>query len=342
MSTRVTLLVVLAVGSVSAVALRSHVHAVAPWRDLSPHHVRSIIVDRSVRLEVLDWGGSGQPLVLLGCYLTAHVYDDIAPKLRDRFHVYGITRRGIGASDQPADGYSVQRSADDVRDVMENLRLQNVVAIGTSCAGQILSLLGAQHAERLAGLVYLEAADDPTLTGADYDPPFPDPLTLPPLRRPMTVPDNSSFPAYRIAQRRDHGVAFPEAELREQFVVHADGSVGASRLSPQVRQAITVDSRMKPDYARIRVPVLAIYRTDLSFDEFSAAYAARSEQERAALRRQYDATRGMYKRWQQDLRAGAPAARIVELPGANLYMFLSNEKDVVRELRAFAATLRGR
>jgi hypothetical protein len=37
--------------------------------------------------------------------------------------------------------------------------------------------------------------------------------------------------------------------------------------------------------------------------------------------------------------AAIPKARIVELQGANLYMFLSNEADVLREIRAFAATL---
>src|SRR5947209_1861499 len=51
------------------------------WRDPSPHQVRSISVDSSVHLEVLDWGGLGHPVVLLACYLTAHVYDDFAPKL---------------------------------------------------------------------------------------------------------------------------------------------------------------------------------------------------------------------------------------------------------------------
>jgi hypothetical protein len=37
------------------------------------------------------------------------------------------------------------------------------------------------------------------------------------------------------------------------------------------------------------------------------------------------------------LLAGVPTARIVELPDANLFMFLSNEADVLREVRAFAA-----
>jgi len=35
-----------------------------------------------------------------------------------------------------------------------------------------------------------------------------------------------------------------------------------------------------------------------------------------------------------------PTAKIVELPGASLYMFLSNEADIIREVRTFADTLR--
>jgi hypothetical protein len=66
--------------------------------DPSPHVTRFVSVDKDVRLEVLDWGGSGRPIVLLaGGGNTAHVFDDFAPKLRAHNHVYGITRRGFGA-----------------------------------------------------------------------------------------------------------------------------------------------------------------------------------------------------------------------------------------------------
>jgi len=34
-----------------------------------------------------------------------------------------------------------------------------------------------------------------------------------------------------------------------------------------------------------------------------------------------------------------PTARIVDLPGANLFMFLTHEADVLREVRAFATRL---
>jgi len=52
------------------------------WKDLSPHRVRFVSVEPDVKLEVLDWGGSGRPIVLLTGYgNSAHVFDGFAPKL---------------------------------------------------------------------------------------------------------------------------------------------------------------------------------------------------------------------------------------------------------------------
>ena len=310
-----------------------------PWRDPSPHQVRRITVDSTVGLEVLDWGGSGPPLALLGCYLTAHVYDEFAPKLTNQFHVYGITRRGLGASDKPTTGYAVQRSANDVLEVLDALNLQKSLLVGTSCAGQVLTMFASQHSDRLSGLVYVDGATDPT--PAPTDPPMPDPATMPRVVKPH-VPDNTSFEALRTSQQRDRGWAFPEAEMRQQTAANPDGSVGESLMSPVIRQAITIDNRVKPDYTRIRVPVLAIYQAQHPFEQVAADYAIRNDQERAALRQQYAATRALYTSWQHELRAGVPAARIVELPVANPFMFLSNEADLLREMREFAATLTGK
>jgi len=113
-------------------------------------------------------------------------------------------------------------------------------------------------------------------------------------------------------------------------------------MSLEIRQAITVDARVKPNDAGIRVPVLAMFQAQRPFDEEAAEFDIRNEQQRAALRQQWAATRAMYTRWQQDLGAAVPTVRIVELPGANLFMFLSNEADVLREIRAFAAALTAR
>lgn len=286
--------------------------APAAWRDSSPHQVQFVTVKSSVRLEVLDWGGRGRPLLFVGCYLTAHAYDDIAPRLTGHFRVYAVTRRGVGASDRPATGYDPQTRADDILNVMDALRLDKPILVGHSCGGWILHTIGAEHPERVGGLAYLEAAEDPTLKLSDYPSlPGADPANLP---KPV---------------RQSSPVVFPEAERRE---------LAERPLDPAIRKAMLEDHKVKPDYSRIRVPVLAIYRTT-TLEQGLKLYQPQNDQERALLFQLYAATRGMLEKWQADLRTGVPHARIVELPGANLYMFLSNEADVIHELRTFAATL---
>ena len=281
------------------------------WRDPSPHTVHFVTVDSSVRLEVLDWGGTGRPLVFVGCYLTGHVYDDIAPKLTDQFHVYAVTRRGVGASDRPATGYDPERRADDILEVIGALRIERPILIGNSCGGYILHTLGAEHPKRLGGLVYLDGAEDPTLKLSDY---------------PTVAVDRAHLPE-RV--RKPPPLVFPEAERRQLVDRPLDSAT---------RKAIVESNNVRPEYARIRVPVLAIYRTT-TLAEALKDYDPQNEQQRAALIQGYASSRAMLEKWQGDLRAGVPDARIVELSGANLYMFISNESDVIREVRAFAATL---
>jgi non-heme chloroperoxidase len=281
------------------------------WRDPSPHQIQFVTVDSSVRLEVLDWGGTGRPILFVGCYLTGHVYDDIAPKLTDRFHVYAVTRRGVGASDRPQTGYDPQRRANDILEVISALGVVKPILIGNSCGGDILHALGAQHPERLGGLVYLDAAEDPTLTMSDYD--------APPVDR-ANMPANVG---------KSGPVPFPEAERRQ---------LAERPIDPAIRKAIAEDNRVKPDYARIRVPVLAIYQT-ATMEQVLKDRPPANDRQRAALNQAVQSARAMLARWQRDLLAGVPAAWIVELPGASLYMFLSNEADIIREVRAFAAAL---
>jgi hypothetical protein len=211
--------------------------------------------------------------------------------------------------------------------------------VGTSCAGQILNPLASQRPELVGGLVYLNGSEDPTLTSVDYDPPLPDFTKLPPSAKPAPEPDYRSFEAYRTTQRRDHGVAFPESELRQLFVANPDGSVGRSLLSPVVRRAITEDARVKPDYSQIRAPVLAIFSAPRTLADLERDSPPRNEEDRAVLSQQHAAERAMLSRWQRDLLASVPTARIVELAGANLYMFLSNEDDILREVSAFASAV---
>ena len=153
---------------------------------------------------------------------------------------------------------------------------------------------------------------DPTLRMADY---------------PQVPVDEAHMPK---AVRQPRHTALPDAEMRQLAEYPIDSAI---------RKAIVEDNQVKPDYARIGVPVLAIYGVK-TVDQILKEFEPRTAEERSALFQRYVAARAMLERWEGDLRAGVPGARIVELPGAELYMFLSNEADIIREVRAFGLTLK--
>ena len=96
--------------------------------------------------------------------------------------------------------------------------------------------------------------------------------------------------------------------------------------------------RLKPDFAKIHIPVLALYQAQRPFDDVASEYDIRNEQERAALRQEYESTDALNARWKHDLLAGPDSSR--GRPGsANVYMFASKQDDVLREIRSFVATL---
>lgn len=130
--------------------------------DSSPHKVRFVTVEQGVKLEVLDWGGTGPPVVFLaGGGDTAHVFDGFAPQFTTHHHVYGITRRGPGNSSHPpptVENYTADRLGEDVLAVIDALKLGKPVLVGHSIAGEELSSVCSRNPERVAGLIYLDAA----------------------------------------------------------------------------------------------------------------------------------------------------------------------------------------
>ena len=176
----------------------------AQFQDNSAHRIRFISIAPDVRLEVLDWGGAGRPVVFLAGYLTAHAYDEIAPKLTATARVYGITRRGVGASSKPRTGYTATESSEDVLRVLNALKLERPILVGHSFGGQDLTVIGATQPTRIAGLAYLDSAEDTTLEPVEGL----DPDKLPAAMRAKSSPDMSSFAAYREWQQKTGGLGF--------------------------------------------------------------------------------------------------------------------------------------
>ncbi|HJZ76113.1 MAG TPA: alpha/beta hydrolase [Vicinamibacterales bacterium] len=307
-----------------------HARQSGDWKDPSPHVTRFVSVGRTVRLEVLDWGGSGRPLVLLaGGGDTAHVFDDFAPKLTPGLHVYGLTRRGFGASGFDAAERGGDRLGDDLLTVLDSLELTKPVLLGHSVAGREMSSVASGHPDRVAGLVYLEAAypyafdngTGPTVNEFQN------------LRGPQDPPpgeaDLASFHALREYYLRVLGFTYPEAELRQRRPINPDGRVGKERDSPGYAMLL---ADMKK-YAALGVPALVIFAEP--HGQGSWIEKNTDPNVRAAARAYAEALTAVTERQVKVVENSAPNAHVVKLPGAHHYVFLSNDADVLRELRSF-------
>jgi len=313
-----------------------HTQPFATWRDPSQHIIKFVAVEKGVRLEVLDWGGSGRPAVLLtGAGHTAHVFDGFAPKLAAHCHVYGITRRGFGASGYaPSDDISA-RLGEDVLAVIDSLNLRRPVLIGHSIGGVELTWIANNHPNRVAGLVYLDAGYSYAFDNGKVQ----NVKELEAFHVPQPPPPNSadlaSFSRLVEYGERINGFPFPEAELRQQREMNPDGSVGAQRQFPgeaMITKLIGTPSR----YAAIPVPALFIFANPHSL---GAWYDHSTDPSvRSAARARSAAMESLTTKQENAIKSGLPRARVVTMPNANHFVYLSDETEVLRQIDAFLAS----
>ncbi len=305
--------------------------------DSSPHTVKFISVDKDVKIEVLDWGGVGRPLILLaGLGNTAHVFDQFAPKLTSSFHVYGITRRGYGASTAPApanDNYSADRLGDDVLAVIAALNLNRPIVAGHSIAGEELSSIGSRHPEKVAGLIYLDAVSAYSFYDRSKGNLIIDADDLQEKLGQLVSKTTPREEKAAIEELLQSSLPQFERDLKQQYEElgkipePAKGSVHPAAVPemPAVDKAILMGMQK---YTEIKAPVLAIvafpHDLDPNSKEDPAVHVAAEASESALLKA---------------FEAGTPTAHVVRLSHADHYVFQSNEADVLREIVSFTATL---
>ncbi len=300
--------------------------------DSSPHTAQFIAVEPGVKLEVLDWGGSGRPLVFLaGLGETAHEFDQLALKFTTKCHVYGITRRGFGLSSQPTptkDNYSADRLGDDVLAVMAALKLDHPVLVGHSLAGEELSSIGSRFPNRVAGLIYLEAANGYAYYDRVHGDLILDTLDLKKRLDALEAgtAENRQFMGELLAS-----VSQLEKDLEQsakQMAALPDPPAPPGP-PPAFIMAIIMGTRK---YTEIHVPILAIFacphNLGSAFPDNYAAKAALQANDLAECSAQADA-----------LQSGIPTAIVVRLKNADHYIFKSNEVDVLAAMNAFLAKL---
>ena len=325
-------------------------------------------VQPDVKLEVLDWGGSGRSLVLLaGLGNTAHVFDNLAPKLAAHYHVIGITRRGFGQSSAPQTGYDPKRLGDDVVAVLDALHIVDPILVGHSIAGEELSAISTYHPRRAAALVYLDAGAPFALYNpkhGDYMPalaqlkddlsalqknPFDDGLisrtltdmelfrsnlaelrgevegATPPSPKAGDLASISDFQSY---MKGYFGGIIPESEVRQDFRIGEDGKVGEWLGHGYPNQSVMLAEER---FHSIETPLLAIF----SFP--SAPYPSQtSDPKKLAASRAAETSR---EEAQIAIFREQPHAKVIVIPNATHYIFLSREEEVISQITDFVNSL---
>jgi pimeloyl-ACP methyl ester carboxylesterase len=128
---------------------------------MSDDPVALVVEHDGLRIAALDWGGDGEPLLLLHPNgFCAGLFEPLARRLRDTYRPIGIDLRAHGGSDVPPDSandYRFALMADDVLVVLDALGIERVVALGESLGGGVAVLVDAARPGAIRRLVLCEA-----------------------------------------------------------------------------------------------------------------------------------------------------------------------------------------
>ena len=305
-----------------------------PPYDTTPYKAeRFVSIAPGVKLEVLDWGGSGEAMVLLtGSGDNAHVYDYFAFQFTDFFHVIGITRRGWLPSSQPKHGYDIKtRATDDIK-VLNALGINRAVFVGHSIAGSELSQIAVKYSRYVDKLVYLDAAD---ISKRFTFPDVPYPFSL------ITDADLKSLFTYQAANARLLDVREPIPAMCLTLKFDKDGRITESSTPDSIKAALgksaILPAHPPTNWADIKEPRLGIFAPP-TVEGKLPWYPYLTPTEKAVFNERFPRV----IRWYSDVidlfaakHPGSPTPVVYLLPGAPHYIYINHEAEVVLQMREF-------
>jgi pimeloyl-ACP methyl ester carboxylesterase len=235
------------------------------------------------------------------------------------------------------DNYAADRLGDDVLSVLEQMKIQRPVLVGHSFAGEELSSVCSRFPDRVAGLVYLDAAYRYALSpvhGGDFR------IDTLELRRELNASLDAISPeeTRKAIDRLQEVLPQYEADLIEQKKLWANAPpISAGEYAEQIKERSTRAGQIKKAaldgerrYTEIKCPVLAIFAMPhdqgLPAGPKREAADAWDMQEFGPLVRRFE--------------AGVPTARVVRIAHARHAVYESNQAEVVNDVEEFVDGLK--
>ena len=312
-------------------AVCSGTSAPMPSADSAPRASLFANAAPGVRLQYLDFGGSGDTLILLaGAGNSAYIFDYFAPLLTDSFHVYAMTRRGFGESSRPASGYDTKTLSEDILAFMDVVGITRADIVGHSIAGAEMTRLADDHPDRVNKLVYLDAAYDWRLMSEATM------IPSPPAQPRPDASDLASPRAFAAYLAKMEGVPdYPESDVIATWIFSSNGRL----LRPVTPAAIvaavgTGAAARHPDYADVRAPALAIYTVPESTKDMFP-WISRSQAQARVAAAYFTFAQALLATQRANFSAAAPKAAVVEMTGLPHYVFLLEPNVVAQYIKTF-------
>ncbi|WP_291858381.1 alpha/beta hydrolase [Marinilabilia sp.] len=220
-----------------------------------PPRAEYIEVEPNVRLHVTD-AGEGRPIILIpGWPLSDEMYEYQYPDLvNNNFRVIGITLRGFGKSDKPFRNCDYDVHAADIRKILNQLKVKNVVLGGFSMGGAIAVRLAATDKEAVISKLALFGAAAPIWTKRDDFP----------YNLPKSDVDNLIALNYKDRPKllANFGKIFSATEtaLNDGIASWLNG-INISSSSHAMAQGLIAlrDTDLRADLAKIKIPTVIMH-----------------------------------------------------------------------------------
>ena len=302
--------------------------------DTSPHKCDFVNLN-GIRLHYLDWGGEGDVLLFLpGLGNTAYVFDRLARRFTDRFHVLALTRRGHGDSDYPETGYDLETLTEDVKQFLDTFNIEKVIFAGNSMAHVEICHFTALYPQRVIKVVYMDAAYDRTQFRR-----FEEQYPLKRIKPPGSENDFYSVEDY-VAHINNTSPEMAEIwgdlyahELLHEITTTSDGKI-VDRMSEELTQKfISISRNYPPEDSKTKAPVLSFYAIWDRFDLFPDYLTDEQKEKLFKYRKEirFPVQRELIEKFRQDV----PHAKIIEIPQGHHWCFIKHEELVYEEMQKF-------
>jgi pimeloyl-ACP methyl ester carboxylesterase len=193
-----------------------------------------------------------------GLASNSRIWDDVAARLADRFHVVALDQRGHGLSDRPSDGYQFDKVAGDLHGVVEALGLGRSTIVGHSWGGNVALVYAATYPELTRALVLVD--------GGLIEPSANPEMTLERLLVELAPPDLTSLTFSELLDRVRSGDAAQywsptvEATMRTSFEDTSDGKIRPRLQREDHLEIIRAMWGLRPSqlFAQVTCPTLLI------------------------------------------------------------------------------------